>query len=181
MARPGAPSKVTPELAAEIDAMHARRLPLRAMARALAAQGHPVGASTVRRYLARRDGDCSFLAAQVPSAAPAPMAQAAATALETDDLAALTLSCAEVEIAMRAYADDIGRNPTSTRAYAALARLQADLRARLVQLRPAPEVEQDRFTELGHAAMTELLEIARSRAEQDWQGRYRRARETSGT
>lgn len=182
MARPGAPSKVTPALASEIDAMADRRLPLRAIARALAAQGHPLGVSTIRRYLSRRGADCSFLVA--PGVAPAqpaqattPLEQAAAAVLETDDLAALTQTCLEVERALRSYAQDIGSNPSSTRAFAALVRIQTDLRARLVALRPAPEVENDRLTALGLAKRTALIERAREREGKDWETRYRRTKE----
>lgn len=181
MTRPGAPTKVTPAIASEIDAMSARRLPLRAIARALAAQGHQVSVSTIRRYLARRDGDCSFLAAPeaAPHGAPDQLEQPAA-ALETDDLAALTRTCTEVEAAMRQYAEDLGRNTASQRAYASLTRLQFDLRGRLVALRPAPEVEHDRLSALGGAARAALLERARARAEVDWRARAERAMRLAG-
>lgn len=180
MASPGAPTKVTPAIASEIDAMADRRLPLRAIARSLAAQGHPLGVSTIRRYLARRGADCSFLAAPTPPGAPAALEKATAAALETDDLAALTQTCAEVEAALRQYAQDIGNNPTSTRAYAALTRIQTDLRARLVALRPAPEVEHDRLSTLGAAARAALLERARANAETDWRARCDRAMALAG-
>lgn len=183
MAKPGRKPKVTDSIAEKIRGFSGRGMNVSQIARALKASGSPLSRRTIQRHLTRVGADCSFLTASAAPAPPPsfePPAQtsfdaAASAALASDDLEAITRTCSEVEAAMRQWSTGIGSDPTSTRAYAALARLSADLRTRMAALRPQPEVERERFAELGHGAMTELVALARSRAETDWQGRYRRA------
>lgn len=188
MAKPGRKPKVTDSIAEKIRGFSGRGMNVSQIARALKASGSPLSRRTIQRHLTRVGSDCSFLTASAapeppPSfepAAPTSYDAAAGAALASDDLEAITRTCAEVEAAMRQWSTGIGFDPSSTRAYSSLARLSADLRTRMAALRPQPEVERERFAEFGHGAMTELVALARSRAETDWQGRYRRAMALSG-
>lgn len=184
MAKPGRKPKVTDSLAEKIRGFSGRGMNVSQIARALMASGSPLSRRTIQRHLTRVSASAGAPEASAPRpdepAAQTSFDAAAGAALASDDLEAITRTCAEVEAAMRQWSTGIGFDPASTRAYSSLARLSADLRTRMAALRPQPEVERERFAEFGHGAMTELVALARSRAETDWQGRYRRAMALSG-
>jgi len=182
MAKPGRPSKITPAVGAKIAEYTSRGMNPSQICRALKAAGTPLSLRTIRRRLVA-SGAPTGLAE--PSAAPAPLAfepsgqtsfdAAAGAALLSDDLQAIEKTCAEVEAAMRQWSTGIGFDPTSTRAYAQLARLAADLRTRMAALRPRPEVEREHFAELGAAARATLTARIIANAEQDYRAQAVRA------
>jgi hypothetical protein len=153
------------------------------IARALRASGSSLSRRTIQRHLTRVGASTGLPeTAAAPEPAPSfePAAQtsfdaAAGAALASDDLEAITRTCAEVEAAMRQWSTGIGFDPSSTRAYATLARLSADLRTRMAALRPQPEVERERFAELGAAARATLTERLTAVAEQDYRAQAARA------
>lgn len=151
--RTGRVSKLTPAVATMIDELRASGATKAAMLRALEAAGTPLNWRTLSRYLDRAE--------PVPTAAPAPSAggleRRAAAAIEGDDLAHLVRVRDDLDAALAAWRPLLGRDGAAVRAYATLARIHADVTARLVELRPRPEAEHERLTELGTAARGDLM------------------------
>lgn len=183
MAKPGRKSKVTDSVAEKIAGFSRRGMNISQIARALKASGSPLSRRTIQRHLTRvgtPTGLPEAPAAPEPPPSFEPLEQtsfdaAAGAALASDDLEAITRTCAEVEAAMRQWSTGIGFDPSSTRAYATLARLSADLRTRMAALRPEPEVERERFAELGAAARATLTDRLMAVAEQDYRAQAARA------
>lgn len=184
MAAPGRPSIITPELAQEIRALDAQGLTLDGIVRALAGRGRPVSRRTLGRFFERHghvERPATASAGSPPGlgspAAPSALTTTAAGALEGDDVASIARCAADVRRALAEWAPAIGVDPSAQRAYASLARLNADLSARLVELRPKPEVEADRLSALDADARAALISRARAAALADYAGKYHRARE----
>lgn len=167
MARAGRPSKISAELAAAIDSLRAQGVTIDGCVRALAERGTPLSRRTIGRYCARRGDD----------APPARLERDAQSALDTDDLGTIVRTAATVRQALEQWGPAIGFDPSAQRAFASLARLNADLSARLIELRPKPEVESDRLSALGEPARAALLARARAHALTDFAGKYQRARQ----
>jgi hypothetical protein len=150
--RTGVVSKLTPAIAARLAELRASGASKAAMLRALAAAGSPLNWRTLTRYLDRSEPAQGAAAVE-----PAALERRAADALEGDDLAHLTRVRDDLDAALATWRPLLGRDGAAVRAYATLARIHADVTARLVELRPRPEAEAERMTELGTAARGELL------------------------
>jgi hypothetical protein len=173
----GRPPSITAAIGAQIQDLRAKGVGPSGIVRALASRKIKIDRKTVTRWLAKNEPLAAPLLTkpEVPAdAEPVDPAQAtgrAGAALDGDDLASIAQCAAEVRAALRQWGPGIGLDPTSTRAYATLAKLNADLSARLVELRPREDVEVDRLETLGAPARTALLERARAAAAVDWKGR----------
>lgn len=167
------PSAITPAVAALIEANREPGLSPRMLTARVQAAGVQVSEATIRRYL-KRGGAPKPKPAR--ATAPAAPEAAAAEAIESDDLGRLVAVRDAIDAALASWRSTLGVDGASVRAYAALARLHADVTARLVELRPRPEVEAERLEALGVAARAALLERAReaSRTDEGLRDRLRR-------
>lgn len=166
-------SEATLQRAAEL---RAQGISLAAVARRLAAEGHKVSHRTLARHRGRlpvppRPCDSP----PPPDATEPPEAAAARVTLadDGDDLGRLVRVRDDLALALEGWAPRLGTEGGAVRAYAALSRLQADVVARLVELRPRPEAERERLEGLGAAARDALLARATAAAGRDEAGELR--------
>lgn len=142
------PSVVTDAVKAAIARLGGPGVTLAVLRSRLAAEGHAVSVATLSRHLGARP--------RLEGATPAAVARHARAALASDDLAELRAAQAEVARARQGWAPFLGTDPRAVRAYAALAKLQKEITASIVELTPRPEA--DRYAPIESAALAELLE-----------------------
>lgn len=179
----GRPHRITPQIAAKIDALRAGGLLSKAgLLRALAADGERLNPRTLAAYLASAPpvAPAARIVADTSASTPAPAVDDAAIQKVLDgdeanvaDLAKLAL---EVREAINAWGAQVRFNPTAARTLATLTRTYGELVAKISELRPRPEVEADRLEALGVSARVASVERARARAraDEDLRGRVRR-------
>lgn len=154
--------------------------------RALSEAGIKLNPRTLAAYLAkpppaRYTGLSPEIDAPPIAPAPAPstadLEGAVAAAVETDDVAAMAAHVTEVRTMLGMWAERAKVDPAGARTYSTLARLLGDLRARLAEIRPRPEVERERLEALGEQARAELVErVEKSALErEDLHGKLNRA------
>lgn len=170
------PSAVTPAIAALLEANREPGISPRALHARI---GGVVSLRTLYRYLKRQPtSSIADRAARLAGSAAPDVADAPA-ALESDDLGRLVRVRDDLDAALDRWRLSLGADSGSVRAYAALARIHADVTARLVELRPRPEVEAERLEALGTKAREALVGRARENAaaDEDLRGRVRRQQE----
>src|SRR6478736_5367752 len=170
-------SKLDPEALAQLRHLAQPGASLEAIRRGLADRGIRIGKSTVKRWLAK---SADSGPAETPSpyvgvkllkermAAPvAPEQPAVDAALATDDLAALERYVQRIEGLIQHWADRATYEAAAGRQVIGYTAQAKDLRARLIELRPKPEAERDRLTELGLTARSKVIDRAQHIATED--------------
>jgi|SRR6478736_2480922 len=173
-------SKVDPTALAQLRHLAKPGASLEAIRRGLADRGIHVGKSTVRRWLAKSAGPESsepaspyagvrLLGERLAAAAPpvAPEQPAVDDALARDDLAALERYVQRIEGLIQHWAERATYEAAAGRQVIGYTAQAKDLRARLIELRPKPEAERDRLTELGLTARSKVIDRAQHIATED--------------
>jgi len=94
-------------------------------------------------------------------------AEGVAQALETDDLAELVRTRDAIAVAAREWERSLGHNASAVLQHQRLSKALTDITARIIELRPAPEVDEERFAALGAEARDALIARARAAATAD--------------